>query len=499
MLSNKNIALYLILAFILHIAASMFSTGFYNDDEHFQILEPTGHLLGLNEEVISNKLDPERKYWAWKSDTRMRTWLQPYIFSKFIKLFEKIGVVDPFKWVFIIKFFLSILGFISIVYFFYTFKNIFFKSNNHFNYLIFFSFWFYPFLHSRTSSENLSISIFIISLCYLYKQMNLYNYKFSYFGSFFFSFLLGISLVIRFNLIFTVFPCLLWVIFFKFNFYKIFIMSTGLVLALFFGLYIDSLFWGTFSNTYWNNYYFNIIEGLDEIYVNGVLFNEGMMTMFGKDPWWYYLKLTLVELAPPLSLIFIISLIIFIVKNPKNIFSWISLFTLISISSFSHKETRYIFPIYFFAPFFVSYFFEFFSKIKFQKFLKFFVLTVNAMFLIVVVFTPSNGKVDLYYNLYKNYSYPDNVYFIGENPYLINEMEPKLYTSFLPSIEEFKNNLEINNNYWIITKDHYEYKKILKNVGCLKKYSTYPEYIINLNPNWKRLKLNWYLINCNEI
>ena len=46
------IYIYIFLAFFLHLISVFFSIGFYNDDEHFQILEPTAYLLGLNEILI---------------------------------------------------------------------------------------------------------------------------------------------------------------------------------------------------------------------------------------------------------------------------------------------------------------------------------------------------------------------------------------------------------------------------------------------------------------
>ena len=114
--------------------------------------------MGLNNVIID---DPTGHYWEWESWARIRPWLQPYIYYYFISLLKFFGISDPFSWSLAIRLFSSILGYLSIIYLFFTIKEDFFKKNSNFNYLLFFTFWFYPFLHSRTSSEYLSIFFYI--------------------------------------------------------------------------------------------------------------------------------------------------------------------------------------------------------------------------------------------------------------------------------------------------------------------------------------------------
>ena len=80
-------------------------------------------------------------------------------------------------------------------------------------------------------------------------------------------------------------------------------------------------------------------------------------------------------------------------------------------------------------------------------------------------------------------------------------MEPFFYTSFLPKIKLIdKNNLNFKNfpdKSLVITNNSNDYELLLENNNCLKVYNTYPEKIINLNTNWKKLRLNWYIFSCN--
>ena len=473
---NKT-SFYILLGLTLHLISAYFTYGFYSDDEHFQILEPAAYLLGLNDVVIE---DTSGYYWEWRLHIRMRPWLQPYIYYHFINLLKSIGIEDPFTWTLIIRIISSLLGFISITYLFFTFKNYFFKKNIHFNYFIFFGFWFYPFLHSRTSAENLSITLFIFSFCILFKQFQLKEIKFNYFIFFIASFLMGLSMVAKFNLVFTTIPFFIWMVIFNFNILRIPIYGISILLALGLGLYIDYINWGSYKNTYLQFYKFN----LDETW--------GRLTDYGVEPWWYFFTETIAQLAPILSLFFVIGILIFWIKNPTNPITWVTFITVIIISMFSHKEIRYIFPVYIFAPFFVAYFFDKFDYKYFSNILKILVIFSNLLFLSLTLFVPPNSKVGVYKYIFDNID-SNNIYYLGNNPYLVNNMQPFIYTKFLPPINELKDTTD-KKDIWVVSNKFNLIEELPDN--CLIKYTTYPELIFNLNDNWKRLNLNWYIINC---
>ena len=483
LINNKYLYTLILISLLLHIVSANYSIGFYSDDEHFQILEIAAYLLGINEVAIN---DTSSYYWEWKEKIRMRPWFQPYFYFKFIS-FLKIFIEDnPFFWALCIRIFSSILGFGSIIYLFFVLKDYFFKSNIKFNYLLFFTFWFYPFLHSRTSAENLSLSLFLISFCILFQISVSEKYKFNSIVYSFASFLLGISMVAKFTTVFTALPIFIWLLCYRFNFYKIFIFGFFVLLALSFGLYIDYLNWGSFKNTYYQFYLYNL--GAGEV---------GRMKYFGVDPWYYYIIEIIKQLAPILSLFFFIGLVIFWLKNLKSIITWITFITLVVFSAIGHKEIRYIFPIYIFAPFFVAYFFENFSLKYFSLTLKYLVIISNIIFLLITLITPANSKVGVYKFIYDNVGKEEKVFYSDENPYLVNNMEAHFYTNFLPKIKKInlKNKNLKDKNIWVTT-NNYNDISILLEKNCIIEYTTYPRNIVNLNDNWKRLKLNWYVFYC---
>ena len=134
----------------------------------------------------------------------------------------------------------------------------------------------------------------------------------------------------------------------------------------------------------------------------------------------------------------------------------------------------------------------------FVNLLKGIIVFANLLFLFITLFTPANIKVSNYKYIYENYLNEKNIYFIGENPYLVNGMEPRFYTSFLPKILELKeSNINKNVKKSIILTNDFTYYTNIKNINhCEKIHSTFPEKLINLNNNWQRLKYNWYFIGC---
>ncbi len=471
---------YFFITLILHLISVYFSVGFYKDDEHFQILEPISYLLNLNNVILN-----DGGYWYWEWEYAMRPWLQSYVYYFLIKLSQYFYLNNPFFWTFIIRLFSSIIGVISILYLFQSFKKLFNVKENHFNYLIFFTFWFYPFLHSRTSSENLGISIFIIAFCFLYKSIIEKNHQYNFILNFIFGLILGMSMVIRLNLIFTILPIFFWVILFKFNLKKIVIISFGALVALIIGLIIDSISYEYFTISYYNFFYWNIIWG--------------RMADFGHQPWWFYFTSILIDLAPFISVFFIIGLIFYWIKNPFSVFTCFTFLTILIISLFSHKETRYVFPIYIFAPFFIIYLFDHFKNHYWVYISKYVVIISNIIFLLLTLFTPANGKIALLNFLYKQNIKQDSLFYLDNNPYMINEMEPFFYTHSLPKISKFEYSINDSvdlNKKWFVTNNYKKYNLLNKRLNCKKQYNSFPEYVINLNSNWKKLQLNWYVVYC---
>tara|TARA_B100001287_G_C22650656_1_gene515039 strand:+ start:193 stop:1620 length:1428 start_codon:yes stop_codon:yes gene_type:complete len=468
--NNIKTSWFILFGLLLHFIGAYFSAGYYSADEHYQIIGPLEKLL-----QIDNKL-------TWEFEYRIRPWLQPYFYFFLIKVTEFININNPFILAFILRLTSSLIGFTSII-FLYNYLKYKFKLDNNISKFLIFSFWFYAFLHARTSSENLSISMLIFGIIFFDKFISNKDTQKKFYLSLVSGFFLGLSLVLKYQIILSVFSIYLWFLIIRFNIFNLkYVFFSGLIIIfiLSISLIFDYFGYGRFNNTFYRYYHANFVAKWFE--------------SFGKDPWWYYIRLIVLDFFPPVSILIIISFIFFWLKNLKSILTYVSLPVLIMLSLLSNKEIRFIFPVLILSPFMISYFFSstgiFFGK----TYIISSVIILNFIFTILL-FIPATEEVKIYKFLYDNKNNYNKIYYYDDNPYIIDDLEPRFYTSFLPKISKYKN-IENSKNFYLITRDYNFYNKTIDKNNCKLAFSIYPD-IININKNWRDKKFNWYIIHCN--
>ena len=469
--NNINIRWFIIVGLVLHIIAAYFSIGFFNLDEHFQILSPLAKLLNI-------------EYTAtWEFDSKIRPWLQPYFYFLISKIISPFGFDNPFEISFFIRLISSLIGFSSILYLFHHTKKRFGLDNN-LSKIIIFSFWFYAFLHARTSSENLSISMLIFGVIFfdnfLNQEKKNNKYKYSILSGIF----LGLSMILKYQIVISVFFVFIWFVINKFNLSNFKYITLSILTILFIlilGLIIDYYGYESFNNTYYQYYYSNFVDKWFE--------------SFGNDPWWFYIKLVLEKFFPPISLLIIFSLIFFCIKEFKSIFAYITLPVLIALSLLSNKEIRFIFPVLIFTPFFISYFFSN-TRMFFAKLFLINLVIIFNIFFFALLFIPANEQVKIYEYLYYNNNDDDNIkiFYDTNNPYIIDDLKPKFYTSFLPKIKKLDKTSNLDNSF-VIIRNYNKLQQFKNKINCDLVFSIYPE-IINKNKNWREREFNWYIFKC---
>ena len=475
-LKKSNLIIFIILSFAIHCFASYFSVGFYSQDEHFQILSPVEFLLGINDNLYE-------EIWEFSEDYRIRPWFQSYIYFYIIKLLQFLTIENPFIWTFFIKIIFSLLSLATLILFYLNFKNRLFVDNK-FNRFLILLFCFYPFFHSRTSSENIGMIFFIIGIIFFdfllqLKNKNKYFYYEILAGIFF-----GLAIITRYQILIFVFGIYLWVFIFSLNYNNIkslLIISFNIILVLIFGLIFDTYGYQRINITYYNYFYANFISG--------------MLDFFGKEPWWFYFIEIPKSFFPPIGLLFLISFTYLIFKKFNNIIIFISFFYLLVFVIIGHKELRFLFPLLFFSPFFICIFLDSLIKSKFTNLIKILLVFFNLVFLIIFSIIPATEQVGLYKYMYDNKNELNNIYYEDDNPYFIAGLNPKLYTHYLPKIDKM-NDLNKSEQFHLITRDQSKVKQLL-NTKCAKVYSVYPDFIY-VNPNWEKHKFNWFFYNCKK-
>ena len=466
---NKNTYWFILFGIFIHLIASYFSIGYTNSDEHYQIIGPLEKLLKIETTL------------TWEFDSKIRPWLQPYFYFLIIKSISFLEIKNPFILIFILRIVSSLIGFLSIIFLYNHFKDK-FNLNNNFSKILIFAFWFYAFIHARTSSENLSISMLIFGVVIFDNLFSIENKNKNFILAICSGLFFGLSMILKYQMIISVFFVYLWFLLNRFNFenLKYLVVSClTIIFVLIFGLFIDYFGYGAINNTYYEYYYANFVKKWFE--------------HFGDYPFWYYLKLILINFFPPISIILIISILIFSSKEYKNILTYISLPVVITLSTLSNKELRFLYPVLIFTPFYVSYVFSntniFFAKIILANTIIFF----NFLFMLLL-FIPATEEIKVYEYLFNNKQDKVNFYYYGDYPYKMDDLEPRIYTSFLPPLEEYKENSDLSKSM-IIIRNRSFFEKIVKNNQCDKVFSVYPE-IIDMNPNWRQREFNWYIVSC---
>ena len=475
--SNKyKFIILIILSFAIHCLASNFSAGFYSQDEHFQILSPVEFLLGINDNLYE-------EIWEFSDEFKIRSWFQSYIYFYIIKILQFLKFENPFIWIFTIKFLFSFLGVFVFILFYLNFKNRLFIDNN-FNRIFILLFCFYPFFHSRTSSENLGMTFFLIGILFfdLILKLKRNNKKFYY--ELLAGIFLGLAIITRYQILIFVFAIYLWVFIYSLNYNNIkslIVIGFNIIFILVLGLVFDFFGYQEINITYYNYFYTNFISG--------------MLDNFGRDPWWFYFLEIPKSFFPPIGLLFIIAFIYLVYKKYNNLIIFISFFYFLIFIFIGHKELRFLFPLLFFSPFFICAFLDSFIQYKLTKFIKTLIFFFNFLFLIIFSLIPATEQVSLYKYIYKNKNNLSNIYYEEDNPYFVAGLNPKLYTHYLPKIKKI-NDYNKDDYFHLITRDQSKVKSLL-NIKCVKSYSVYPDFIY-INPNWKKHKFNWFFYNCSR-
>ena len=396
MIINK-INIYIASAIFL-LFASIFSLGYHQYDEHFQILE----FAGLKLQLTSAEDLP------WEFHNQMRPAIQPlivYVTHCFMGLF---GEVNPFHLAFVLRLISAALSFLAMWLIYKTFSN---KITNpvlsKWFLILSFTLWFLIFRSVRFSSENWSGLIFTIAFALYFIKVNKNVWYYLFLGT-----ILGLSFIFRYQVGFLVFGFISWLIIIQREKLKnLFALISGIFIVICLGVLIDKWFYGEWTLTSWNYFTKNIIEN--------------KVSEFGVDPWWYYLKLFFIQAIPPFSLLFLIGLIVIIIFKRRSAIVWCIVPFLVIHFIIGHKELRFLYPLTGFIPFITIKSLDiittrFFNKLLNNKgfliFMKIFFIA-NTIPLIIISFKPSDSRISLYQTIYNNYNTPTILYCVEDNPY----------------------------------------------------------------------------------
>lgn len=296
-----------------HLLAAWTSFGFHQPDEHFQILEWANHFLGLN---------PDASLLRWEHAAMIRPWFQPLLHAAFMKPFVALGIHDPFTHAFLCR---LLYGLANVWALWSLWR--FFSKRYLLDPVLFLwasMLWFLPYLHIRTSSENLSALFLSFAMIPLLRGGNPLRA----------GILLGFSFLARYQIalgLAGVGAGLLW------RDRKItrehLLLAGGFLLPVALGTLLDRIGYGHWVFTPWLYFKVNILDGV--------------AAQFNPRPWWMYLSWVF-QLNPLTSLPLFLGALLFLKRaRPEDRllaggFVW-SFFIL--HCAIRNKEYRFLFPV----------------------------------------------------------------------------------------------------------------------------------------------------------
>ncbi|HAZ13998.1 MAG: hypothetical protein A2X86_17330 [Bdellovibrionales bacterium GWA2_49_15] len=489
------------MALCIHLATCFFSVGFHQHDEHFQIVEFINLKLGGTSEANL----------PWEFQTRMRPWFQPFSLYVVAWPLKQLGISNTYVLTTLFRMFSAVLGWTSLLATIFMGLVLIQKNKQlQSEYLLRAQWlvriltlcWFLPYLHARASADNWGAAFLILGIA----TLSLYGPLVKAVPGVMVGWLFGLAIECRFQAVVSAGAVVLWMIFSLWKEKKqmveiakaVSFVLIGLILAKILGIALDTWGYGNFTISQWNY----LVED----------FKAHIQDTILPSPWWDYFRLTLTRGIPPLSIFFILGVVAFWWKNPKNILTWATLSFFLVHTAIAHKELRYLYPILCLAPL-MAYiaWCDFVQTRNWTRRAWWRPVTsalwgLNLVLLVISSVKPSNFAVTFYHYMENRMSQPDApkiLYHLGENPYIMvghplrfywpQELETRELVDFrafeaMPASESFYLFTRTGADFWAVKNSKRQ---------CQLQFLSYPEFVLQFNyTQWVERSRVWSLFHC---
>ncbi len=403
-----NVFLFLLGGLILLVSA-YFSEGYFQADEHYQIIEFANYKLGA---ITAEQL-------PWEFAAQMRPGFQPLIAFLLIKGLGALGVSNPFIQIMCLRLLTALVVLFSIIYFLRRVQIIAAPLMRRVLVIIlFFLMWFMPLLMVRFSSENFSAIFIFITIAILFGDK--YDLRLKHF--LWAGLTAGLAFLFRYQSSVMIAGLVLWMLFIlKPGWKKLlcFVMIAGLVSCL--GFLCDRWLYGEWVCAPWNYFSNNILQD--------------KLSTFGVKPWHHYFSSGSEQLFLPLGIVVWFSIAVFWIRRFKSPITWISLPFVLFHVVLSHKEVRFLFPLLLFIPIIILDTAQWMAGFRLLRSMKvrYIILVcfcvVNAVFLSMFITKPMNQYVGVMSRINATHSKNKVLYYLGNNPEKPFGMPPWFYAT----------------------------------------------------------------------
>ena len=306
----------LVLAIAWYSLTAYFSLGYYQADEHYQLIEFAGVIDGTAKGTDL----------AWEFQAQIRPSLQPVLCHAVFSACRVLSIDDAYAQAFILRLLTGLFAVFSIRFFARSCKPLILPENWKLFLVLSYFTWFLPFVNVRFSSETWAGLFLLLSLA-LSMRENIGSRQFFMIGL-----LTGLGFLFRFQAIAASAGLILWLMIIKKeSFGRIALLGTGAALVIVAGTLLDLWFYKNFVFTPWRYFKVNLIDGV--------------ASGFGTSPWYYYFYYVFRFSFFPFGILILGSLLFLLIKKPANIFIWTVVPFLVLHSVIPHKELRFLFPV----------------------------------------------------------------------------------------------------------------------------------------------------------
>jgi len=321
----QNSGLFLYCVLVIYALVAYKSSGYHQEDEHYQIIEFANYKLGL---LPVNRL-------AWEYNAQIRPGLQPLICYFLLKVFHSLGINDGYDIAFLLRAISAIVAIFVIYRFIEAYKSRVSLSLQ--PYFIFLSYllWFLPYINVRFSSECWSGIFFLLALAVIQQQ----RYKETTKKYLIIGVLLGISVLLRYQSGLLVAGIMAWFIFiYRIRLRNLSLVMGSLFMILCIGVLIDLWLYGEFTISMYKYFQVNLVQDISSNY--------------GVSPFYEYIVYVL-KSPGPFGICILISFMVAIACFPKNVMLWAIVPFVFIHSLIPHKELRFLYPIANLVPIFL--------------------------------------------------------------------------------------------------------------------------------------------------
>jgi GPI mannosyltransferase 3 len=306
------------IAGLLMIVMAYNSEGYYHPDEHYQLIEFALYKLGL---APKNGL-------AWEFGAQLRPGLQPMIATGIIAASHSCGINNPFTIVFLLR---LLSGAIWLLLFWQAYKYIlrnYGASNGQIWLILGLGLWFSLFLGVRFSSENWAGMALFAAVLVLLHHLKGSVWMWSLAG-----FLFMIAFCFRYQTGFAIVGIGAWLLWMERpNWRRWAALMAGGLAGWGVELTTDYWLYGQWVFAPYNYYVWNIAQG--------------KAASFGVEAWYWYMLDLPWSMGPGIGIILLALMLFGAYHSYRSVWIWMIVPFFVLHCAMSHKELRFMFPMY---------------------------------------------------------------------------------------------------------------------------------------------------------